>query len=289
MDLLNRNFRAFDLLSRNINITGIMNPFIAEYDINVQLGQVKEDLTSKAKKYDHNLYKHVALVTQGGKPVGYLNPIEILNSHSLNDNQSLEQCVKDIPLMRLNDFNSLVEFADFVGWDDPPAKYFVFKEDECIGWLTYSDINKSFMHISLFALILELEENMLRALRVFPRAFDLLDEKRRQNAGKICKTLMREKNMVGPPSYQDLLEGTTLFDRFNMIKWHPVISTYCSDVLKDDYSNLLETIRNKIAHAGLNSNLAKHIPRKDLFPLIGWAITLSGQLEKFSGDKSIYQ
>jgi hypothetical protein len=268
-----------------------MNSFIADYDIDDALRLVKKDLRAKAKKNGQNLYQQVALVTKNGEPVGYLEPMEIFETLSFNDNLSLEQCVKNIPLPTLNHDVTLVEFADWVGWPDPPPKYFVFKEEECIGWITYIDINKSFFHICLFALIQELEENFLKVLMKFPQAFNFLTPYRQKKARSNFKENKFENGMVGSPSYQNLLECTSLKDKMDMLKRHPITKGSCPAIYEHEgrFCKLVVIVRNNIAHAGLGGNLAYHIPPMDLFLFIGWAIVLSDQLGDFSEDKSIYQ
>jgi hypothetical protein len=305
MKITNPNQHAFDLLSKSITVTNICNDFFGTINMSWSPGEVRSYYFDKFSENDFNNYiddsERILLVQEDGKTVGYVSGYDIYEytHEDYHDEEEIEQffeqCLHQIDLsMIVSSDTSIMDFVIIVGKE--PEMFFVIQNNQFIGYLTYSDLNKSSFHLCLFALFLDLEEAFIFALwKSAPIAsIKSLKENRIEKAKKSYSDRGYDKK-YGPVTDEDgkfnprLLECTMLIDKITMLRSNPFTKESVPGIHDKKHCQLFERTRNIIAHPSVSFNILERINRKDLIGFYLWILQTMVQINRYRIDNSINQ
>ncbi len=266
---------AFKTICELISVNDICEPFISEFDVTQDVGDVSEEwAVDLCGEKGLDPMDQIALVKSGQKVIGWVS-FDMLHGSKLND------CMDPIngDLLITSETSLLYAIYKICASDD--AIFFVLEKDKFSGYLQYDHFNKTPFRISLLSLILELEKTMMETLKMKPAHYvGMLSTGRFDKAKDFYKRrqLNLDKNAIEYCS--GLIDCTTLIDKFNMLKKDMTVVKYCPEI-KNKFVNKAEVIRNDIVHPKNEILNSLPIEKEKLIPFIDWVDDLQQQLRLF--------
>ena len=267
---------TFEELSQLITVKDICEPFIEVFDNSQSVKDIWEKWSMDlCDEKDLDPMEQIALVKSNQKIVGWIGFDMLDNDKTLCGNmESIGESIlisSDTPLLEA--IRVVCRSNDFI--------FLVLKGNQFIGWLHYSHFYKLPFRMCLFALLIDLEEMLLKIAKSDPISFlEKLSDKRLVKAKKIYKNRRYSLNKKGKEFDSKLIECTTFCDKFTMLKKNAAIVQKFPNI-KNKFSNKAEKIRNNIAHPNGKKSGVLPIEKEKLIPFIEWAEKLRQQLDDY--------
>ncbi len=188
----------------------------------------------------------IVLIKKEDKIIGISTPEGYVESVRFSEDDEVlstwEELIEPIsPNMIISSNTSLLDLVEIFNSKDD--FFIVLNKNELIGIISFYDLDCNEMKLSLMALILELDNSLIKFIRKSKIQVDKnLSKKRLDEINGIMNSNESKLN-----KFRDIIYYTNFKDKFNLIKNSSILD-FLTKKQKDHFIQNLLNVRNKIAH-----------------------------------------
>jgi hypothetical protein len=280
---------TFKELSRLINVSDLCEPFIGEFDSSEDVAGVYDQWMCTCSTKDIDPTEPLALVKKNGKTIGTIIHEDLDEYKSSDGFKKIEECnINHINVDSIISSDTPSLEAVRIICSGASSEYLVLSENQFIGYLEYEHFNKLSFRMCLFALLIEIEQLMMKIPKSNPAIFlKHLSENRLNYAKTQYKRSEYSFDNEGREYGSNLIDCTTFCDKFTMLRKDSSIKQKCPNIKDKSNIGIAEKLRNSLAHPDSKESGQLSIKSEQMIPFIQWIEGLQKQLYEASSPEFI--
>ena len=272
---------ALGKITSILTVKDVLRPFEIKLPPNQPIADSYDKVMEFCIDNDLDPMDQIAIVEENGKKLAWIAFEDMITD------KSVRECMQPFRSDIIISSNTSIIDAIKIFCTNDEGTYFILEGKELIGYIFYVDFHKPPVRLALFASLLNLEELMLKIIKINARSsIRLLPQKRIEKAIEIYKLRRYKLNEEGKPYNSSLLDCTAMIDKFIIIRKLPQVVERFPYLSNKNMQKKAERLRNEIAHPSEIEQSSVILTKKDLWQFINWLDESIKELDKFLEDTS---